>query len=95
MYLLNLVITKSCGQRLSNSIFVGYGAQCLERRAYELRREIPFQDSTIEGFIYQPGGGWQKDPLRRVLGELLWDKPNVVERMKNECRLLSSKKLKI
>ena len=60
MYLLNLVITKNCGQRLSNSMFVGHGAQCLERRAYELRREIPFQDSTIEGFVYQPGGGWQK-----------------------------------
>lgn len=60
MYLLNFLITKNCGQRLSNSMFVGSGAQCLERRACELRLEIPFQDSTIEGFIYQPGGGWQK-----------------------------------
>ena len=58
--LLSLVVTKKCGTRLHNSIFVGHGYQCLKNKAMELKDEIPFEDATVEGFLYQPAAGWQK-----------------------------------
>lgn len=60
MNLLNLVVTKKCGTKLYDSMFVGHGYQCIVEKILEIKDEIPFAETAIEGFIYQPGGGWQK-----------------------------------
>lgn len=60
MNICNLVITKKCGTRLANVMFVGHGASCLEKKAMELKDDIPFDDAVIEGFIFIPMEGFSK-----------------------------------
>lgn len=60
MEIFNLVITKKCGTRLVNKMFTGHGIECLEKKALELKDEIPFEDAVIEGFIFVPTVGFSK-----------------------------------